>query len=245
MSVILYHSGNRDRQTQLFENLFGHIHLPLSAVHQDQIRQTVKPCVLVQAAPESSGQNLFHTGIVIGSFDRFYTEFPVIRLFGSALLVNHHGAYALITADVGNIIGFNPLRRFHSQPGSDLSDCADRLCRLPLHPVFILREQYFGVPHGKLHQFFPVSLPRNTDMHPLSLFFRKPVLNHLRLPDFFRKHQVMRNKRGSGIELLDEGLQDFRLVLTFRGLQVKMVPPDQPPVTHKKHLRNGILAIRS
>ena len=123
--VVLYHTAYRNGKLQFVQHRQGNVYLSSSTVHHNQIREPGKTAIhisriftlplllLVHAVDKPPGQHLFHAGIIIGTFHGLNPELPVITALGFSLLVNHHGAHGLKTADVGNIKSLYPVDAPH------------------------------------------------------------------------------------------------------------------------------------
>ena len=117
--VVLNHSADRNIQMQFLQYLKRNIYLPLTTVHQQQVREFRKASKLVihlsavqiflflHTMKKPSGKHLPHAGIIVGAGYRLNSKLAVIAALCLALLENHHGTYVGKSADIGYIKGFH------------------------------------------------------------------------------------------------------------------------------------------
>ena len=110
--VVLYHSADRNIQSQFLQDRGGNIDLPPAAVHHDEVGKAGKTpqlCIqvlflhfllLLQSVAEAAGKDLPHAGIVVGPRNRFDAELPVIAPLGFPVFIDYHGSDIGKTADV-------------------------------------------------------------------------------------------------------------------------------------------------
>ena len=83
MMIILYHTAHRNRQFQFIQHFQCNIDLPLSTIHQDQIRKLCKAAILrgqiflpvlhpfLHSMRKPAGQHFPHGSIIVRSRHRF------------------------------------------------------------------------------------------------------------------------------------------------------------------------------
>lgn len=69
----------------------------------------------------------------------------------------------------------------------------------------------------------------------------QPVLNNIRIFDFFLQHDFRRNKWGTRIKLLQETGQHLFLGISSCNPQKEMVSSDQLAAAHEKYLHHCVL----
>ena len=104
--IILGHAHNRNIKSRGFNNLKGRSNVPLSSIHENNVRENCEFLVSLEHPEESSGQNLTHGGIVILPRDGSYSELPVAASVGFQPFVNHHCTNGINAVCIGDIVGF-------------------------------------------------------------------------------------------------------------------------------------------
>ena len=86
-------------------NILGHIEMPLSPVDKDEVWQW--PIIL-----KTPAQNFAHHSNIIYAGNCHDFKFPVLAFVGFAPAKNDHRTGGKISADIGNIIGFDTPRSY-------------------------------------------------------------------------------------------------------------------------------------
>ena len=252
VAVVLYHAADTDGKPQLPEHLLCDVHLSLSAVHQQKIRKSGKGACkfrllsslgkLLKAVRKPPLQHLPHGGVIVGPLDGTDPELSVVAALGPAVLVHHHAAYGFKAVGVGDVIGLHPMQLRKPQEVSQLSHGPDGPKLLPLHLVTVPLQHDPGILHRHFHQLFLLALLGIADMHPAASCPGEPLLDEVTSLDGSLDPDLLRNIRGPGIKLLDEGQEDLRQGVLFIDIQMKALPADEPAVPDEKGLGHRILS---
>ena len=252
MVVVLYHAAYRYVDMELLQNAQRNVHLPLAAVHHDNVRKFRKaPELLIQililqlplllhSVQESPGKNLLHAGVVVRPRHGFDPEFPVIAALWFPLLIDHHGTHIRKTADIGNIVGLHPVYVFQSEQLSNLLSGAYGSSFLPSDPLLVLFQDKPCVFGGKLHQLFLGADLRHLDVDPASPPPGKPLFQNLRIVNLLLEHQLPGDKRRSRIKLLHKVQKDLGPWRLRHMGHIKMLPSHELASPDKEHLHHRV-----
>ncbi len=166
MVIILHHTADRDIQMQFIKYLQRNIHLTLTTIHHQQIREfrkAAKLCILVlffqfllllHAMQETPCQYFAHTCIIIGSGHGFNLKLTIITAFGLSLFKHNHGTDIRKAADVGNIIGLHTGNIRKRQKCRNLLYCTDRTPFFSPNPLLVLAQNQLRISRRKFHELF-------------------------------------------------------------------------------------------
>ena len=249
--VIFDHTAYRNRKPEFRQYLFCHMHLSLSTIHQDQVRELTETTeflfffvfLFLNSSPEPPCQHFFHAGVIVRSLYRFDLKLAIIVSFRFSFFINHHGTYRLKSADVGDIIGLYPLQTVQFQKIADFFHSSDCSSLFPFQFLLILGQYHSCIPCCQFHQFLFRSLFRHPDMHFLSPFFTEPLLQHFNLINISLQHQLFRDKRCPCIELFHKIQKDLRWCGICCDPQIEMISSDHFTFPDKKHLCHCIFFI--
>ena len=110
--LVFHHAEHRNVQPKAADYWCDRVHVSLSAVQQNQVRQSGKALlVLCQIVFQPSGQCFFHTSIVVLCDMLFHAKTFIGFFQRSAVFKYHHAADHRGGGEIGNVVGFDILRR--------------------------------------------------------------------------------------------------------------------------------------
>ena len=192
---------------------------------------------------ESSGQHLFHTGIIISPLYPTDPKLSVIRPLRFSFFKYDHRADCLETADIGYVICFHSGYLRQIQKTCDLLHGTDGSPFFAADPLFILIQHHLRIFLGKLHQLLLLTLLRHTNMHLLTFPLAQPALDNFRFSDLILHHDLSGNIRSSCIKLLHKCCQDLFFLIICRNVQTKMISSDETSIPDKEHLYHRIFPV--
>ena len=252
--IILHHTDDRDaRDAQCLQHLLTDMHLSLTTIHTDEVREVREGAELVilavprvrlhlrEAMLEAARQHFPHGTDVIRPLDGLDAELPVVVVLRPAVLVDDHGADIERAHRVRDIVGLNAKRQIRQ------SDQLLQLLEGPgvLHILLavlltVAVHEDAGVRDRELDELLLLADLRGHDVHALPLLAAQPLLQHRLLLELRLHEDLPRHERGAIVVLLDEVRQDA--LVRFLGVNVDelMVTADDLPIADEKDLDDAV-----
>ena len=249
MVVIFDHTAYRNGYMKFIQYFQCYINLSFSTIHHDQIRKNIKTSQLfpaflfLQTMPESSGEDLTHTCIIIRPLHTLNVELTIIVSFRFAPLINNHRPYRGKSIGIGNIIRLHTHQVIKIKQLFYFFYCTDRSSFFTLDTLLIFFQYHLCIFRRKLNKLFFFPFFRDTEMNLMPTFFSKPCFQDLPLFRFHRKHQFARNIWRSGIKLLNKAGEDLCIFISLGNPQIKMISADQTAIADKEYLYHRILML--
>ena len=252
--IILHHTDDRDaRDAERLQHLLADMHLPLTTIHTDEVREVREGAELIilaglrvrlhlrEAMLEAARQHFPHRTDVIRPLDGLDTELAVVVILRPAVLIDDHGADIERAHRVRNIVGLDAKRQIR-QP-DQLLQLLEGLGVLHVLLAVLLAiavHEDAGVRDGELDELLLLADLRGHDVHALPLLPAQPLLQHRLLLELRLHEDLARYERGAIVVLLDEVRQDALVRFLRVNVDELMVTADDLPIADEKDLDDAV-----